>query len=93
MIDTSEKTLILGDVFNYITFPAYLTEEDANSENNMQWMRGMPIVQNIEYNNADANLEGAISDNKLDVIVMISPSSHYTRVELTNNGTPVSVEQ
>lgn len=93
LIDTSNKTIILGDTFNYNTFAAYSTEEDAYSESNIQWMRGMPIVQNIVYNNADGNLEGAISDNKLDVIVMISPSSHYTRVELANNGTPVSVEQ
>ena len=91
MIGTSNKTLILGDKFNYITFPAYPTEEDANRESNIQWMRGMPIVQNIEYNNADANLEGAITGNKLDVTVVISPSSQYTRIDLTNNGTPVSV--
>lgn len=90
-IETSNKTLILGDKFNYITFPAYPTEEDANSESNIQWMRGMPIVNEILYNFGDANLEGAVTDNKLDVSVVISASSQYARIDLTNNGTPVSV--
>ena len=93
MIGTSNKTLVLGTKFNTISFAAYPTEEDANRESNIQWMRGMPIVQNVEYNNADANLEGAVTDNILDVTVMISPSSQYRRIDLTNNGTPVSVEQ
>lgn len=92
-IGTSNKNIVLADKFNSMSFAAYPTVDDANSESNIQWMRGMPVITGIEYNNADADIKGTVTDNTLDVDVAIYASSQYTRIDLTNDGTPVGVEQ